>query len=131
VVKGGGWRGVTALVALVAGVAVLVASASGQDTDDAGKPEAEAPVEFTDAFLNDPENVALGKQIWSEQCTHCHGAKAYPGKAPRLRPRRYTPDFVYGRVTKGFRGMPPWEDVYDQHQRMAVVAYVLSRHFSP
>lgn len=87
--------------------------------------------EFTQAYLDDPENFDKGKEIWFEQCTHCHGFKAYPGKAPKLKPRRYKPSFVYKRVTKGFRKMPAWEEVYDQDERMAVVAYVMNKKFSP
>ena len=104
--------------------ATSVAAEDTPDTDD-------GPATFTPEFLHDPHNIALGKEVWDEQCTHCHGSKAYPGKAPKLRPSKYKPDFVYRRVTKGFRGMPPWEDVYDQEHRMAVVAYVLSKDFAP
>ncbi|HET6467362.1 MAG TPA: cytochrome c [Geminicoccaceae bacterium] len=123
--------------AMIACAAVLVANAVAQDAaapDDeetAETAEVAPPVEFTEEFLHDPEVFEVGREIWTDQCAHCHGRNAYPGKAPRLRPRTYTPDFVYQRVTKGFRGMPPWEDVYDEHERMAVVAYVMSRRFSP
>ncbi len=89
------------------------------------------PVEFTDAYLADPANFAKGKEIWFEQCTHCHGYKAYPGKAPKLKPRRYKPAFVYKRITKGFKKMPAWDEVYDEEERMAIVAYVMSKKFSP
>lgn len=92
---------------------------------------AEDKPEFTKAFLNDQANFAKGKKIWLEQCTHCHGAKSYPGKAPKLKPRRYKPGFVYRRITKGFRKMPAWNEVYDKDERMAVVAYVMSKKFSP
>ncbi|MBL4893194.1 MAG: cytochrome c [Rhizobiaceae bacterium] len=91
----------------------------------------DAPVEFTEAYLNDPANFEQGKEIWFEQCTHCHGFKAYPGKAPKLKPKRYTPAFVYRRVTKGFKKMPAWEEVYEKEELMAVVAYVKHRKFSP
>lgn len=69
--------------------------------------------------------------VWDEQCRHCHGNSAYPGKAPKLKPGAYTPDFVYDRVTYGFRAMPPWKDVYNLQQCMAVVAYIKSDSFSP
>ena len=32
---------------------------------------------------------------------------AYPGKAPKLNPGTYTPDFIFDRVTYGFGKMPP------------------------
>ncbi len=89
------------------------------------------PVPFTEEFLAAEENINAGHEIWSEQCRHCHGAKAYPGKAPKLRPHKYKPEFVYRRVTDGFRKMPPWVDVYTDEERMQIVAYVLSKKFSP
>ncbi len=92
---------------------------------------AEKPPEFTEAYLNDPANIAAGQEIWAEQCRHCHGRSSYPGKAPKLKPRRYTPKFVYDRVTDGFRKMPPWKDVYDWDERKSIVAYVKSKKFSP
>jgi len=91
----------------------------------------DAPVVFTEAFLKDKAIFKQGKEIWFEQCTHCHGYKAYPGKAPKLKPKRYTPEFVYKRVSKGFKKMPAWEEVYDKDELMAVVAYVKHRKFSP
>jgi mono/diheme cytochrome c family protein len=86
---------------------------------------------FTPEFLADPEHIAAGKDIWQGQCALCHGAKAYPGKAPKLKPKRYTPNFVYDRITNGFRMMPAWRDVYDEEERMDLVAWILSPKFSP
>lgn len=91
----------------------------------------EPPVPFTEEYLSDAANIEAGDEIWHEQCTHCHGAKAYPGKAPKLKPARYEPEFVYRRVTDGFRKMPAWEDVFTDEERMQIVAYVLSDEFSP
>ncbi len=89
------------------------------------------PVPFTEAYMADETNIAGGRAIWEEQCQHCHGKKAYPGKAPKLRPAKLKPDFVYRRVTDGFRKMPPWKDVYSDEQRMQVTSYILSAKFSP
>jgi mono/diheme cytochrome c family protein len=82
-------------------------------------------------MLAEPARVATGKAVWEEQCTHCHGRNAYPGKAPKLEPGRYSPEFIYHRVTYGFRGMPPFQEIYDEQQRIGVIAYVLSPSFSP
>ena len=117
-------RFVATLAALVAVASIWAAGAAAQDGDA-------KPAEFTEAFLNDPANVTAGGEIWVEQCRHCHGKSAYPGKAPKLKPRRYKPDFVYDRVTNGFRKMPPWKDVYNREERMRIVAYILSKEFSP
>ncbi len=86
-------------------------------------------VKFTEEFLNDPDNIALGMKIWKSHCSRCHGRAAYPGKGPKLKPGKYTPEVVYKRVTNGFRGMPPWNKVYDQKQRMSVTAYIMSKGF--
>ena len=83
------------------------------------------------SVLTDPVRIAQGKEIWDANCTYCHGTKAYPGKAPKLRPHLYKPEFVYNRVTNGFRGMPAWAEMYDPDEIADVIAYVLSRGFSP
>lgn len=86
---------------------------------------------FTTEYLVDPEVLAIGQEIWVEQCSLCHGALAYPGKAPKLKVKRYTVGFVYRRVTNGFGSMPAWNDIYDESERMAVAAYIMSNIFSP
>jgi mono/diheme cytochrome c family protein len=86
---------------------------------------------FTFAYLNNPKHIDEGRELWQQQCRHCHGASAYPGKAPKLKPRKYKPKFVYSRITNGFRKMPPWEAVYTLEQRMALVAFIKSGEFSP
>ena len=110
---------------------------------DAAAAESETPVEtrsveeviadqeFTAAFLEDPVNVEAGKEIWFAQCTHCHGFKAYPGKAPKLKPRKYKPTFVFKRTYKGFKKMPSWKDEFTIDEIRQVVAYVKSQGFAP
>lgn len=99
--------------------------------DAAGQEKPDPPPPLPKQLLADPKLIARGDAIWKEQCTHCHGSKAYPGKAPKLTPRRYTPEFVWDRVHNGFRGMPPWKDVYSPEEVIAIVAYVLSDEFWP
>jgi mono/diheme cytochrome c family protein len=89
------------------------------------------PIPFTEAYLADEANIAAGRVIWQDQCRHCHGKSAYPGKAPKLRPAKLEPDFAYRRVTDGFRKMPAWKDVYSDEERMQIVTYILSPDFSP
>lgn len=98
--------------------------------DDAAQDAAAAP-EFTEEYLSEPAHIEAGEAIWQEQCRHCHGRAAYPGKAPKLKPAGYTPEFVYDRVANGFKGMPAWKDYYDEEQIKAITAYVLSDDFSP
>ena len=86
---------------------------------------------FDKAYLSNKANIEKGRQVWQSQCRHCHGAAAYPGKAPKLNPGQLPPDFIYERVTYGFGKMPAWKDVFSEEQRKGVVAYIKSDDFSP
>ncbi|MDE0943226.1 MAG: cytochrome c [Alphaproteobacteria bacterium] len=80
-------------------------------------------------FLSDKKNIAAGKKMFRKRCARCHGPRAYPGKAPKLQPKKYKPEFVYRRITKGFRGMPSWKKRYNLKQRKSLTAYVMSKGF--
>jgi mono/diheme cytochrome c family protein len=82
-------------------------------------------------LLKNEKLIAEGNALWKEQCAHCHGSRAYPGKAPKLTPRRYKPDFVWDRIHNGFKDMPAWKELYTPEQVIAIVAYVLSDEFWP
>lgn len=99
-------------------------------TSESEEAQEEPPV-FTEAYLADQAAIDLGREVWTDQCRHCHGKSAYPGKAPKLKPRRYTADFVFDRTTNGFRKMPAWKDVYSKEERMGVTAWIMSDQFSP
>ena len=94
-------------------------------------PAQEPAPKFDKAYLSSKAAIDTGQEVWSTQCRHCHGRAAYPGKAPKLVPGGYTPEFVFDRVTNGFGKMPPWKDVFTVEQRKAVVAYIKSDAFSP
>ena len=104
-------------MALVGGALAIVGAGRAQDAT------------FTPEFMKSPQTLEMGRKVWQERCVFCHGKDAYPGKGPRLTPSKYTAEFVYDRVTNGFRGMPPWKD-YNDEQRKAVAAFVLSPEFS-
>ena len=106
-------------------------SAAAPKASTSQKQKSVPPVPFTPEFLSNETNISVGGEHWAAQCRHCHGAKAYPGKAPKLKPGKYKPDFVYRRVTDGFRKMPAWKDTYTDEERMQIVAYILSGSFSP
>jgi len=91
---------------------------------------ADDEIVFTPEFLEDVEVLAEGKKIWVKRCALCHGQRAYPGKAPKLDPSKLEIQFVYKRITKGFRGMPAWRKKYDDKQRMSITAYIMSPGFS-
>jgi mono/diheme cytochrome c family protein len=130
-------RQTTALgIALTLGVWVLAGVGAAQAPPAAPAPASSPPangpappVEFTPEFLGDPQNVQRGRAVWQARCQFCHGKSAYPGKAPKLQPYRYTPTFVYDRVANGFQGMPPWRHEFSVDELKSVVAYVLSREF--
>ncbi|MGK0230441.1 MAG: cytochrome c2 [Gammaproteobacteria bacterium] len=93
--------------------------------------EDEAIPEFTAKYMASVNAIENGGELWAKQCRHCHGSSAYPGKAPKLRPSAYKPDFVFDRITNGFRKMPAWKSVFTLEQRKELVAHILSSEFSP
>lgn len=128
----------SATLALSGWLTAAAAQTAPAQTSPAQAPPAAAAAEARDPppalapeVLKDAKVIAQGEALWQEQCAHCHGAKAYPGKAPKLEPRRYKPEFVWDRVHNGFRNMPAWKDVYTPEQEIAIVAYVLSDEFWP
>ena len=127
-----GWRQCPYILALVATM-----SFAGQQGDSASgaavtaKTAPTSSAKVTPEALDDPQRIALGQSLWQQQCRHCHGRSAYPGKAPKLKPRKYKPEFVFDRVTNGFRKMPPWKDIFSEEQRWSIVAYIMSDDFSP
>jgi mono/diheme cytochrome c family protein len=124
-------RRVLAFGVAVFAPALVMSSLWAQSSSGEAAESGEDEVVFSEAYLEDPEVLAAGREVWDGTCQHCHGRSAYPGKAPILRPGRYEADFVYDRVTYGFRKMPAWEDVLAQDERMSVAAYVASKRFSP
>lgn len=51
-------------------------------------------------------------------------------QSAKLNPSRYTPEFVYDRVTNGFRGMPPFKEQFSEQELKAVTAFIMSKTFS-
>jgi mono/diheme cytochrome c family protein len=110
-----------ALSMLLVGVALILHAPLGRAQD----------VVFTAEFMDNPDHIALGQQLWAKRCRLCHGKETYPGSAPPLQPWKYQPEFVYDRITNGFRGMPALKEEFSEAERKAIVAFVLSRKFSP
>jgi len=128
-------KSILPLLAFLAVWLVPLAPVEAQTAAPASAGKADPPPDpappLPDTVLKDTKIIATGEKLWQDQCTHCHGAKAYPGKAPKLQPRKYTPDFVWDRIHNGFRGMPPWKDIYKPDEVIALVAYILSDDFFP
>lgn len=113
-----------------AGLLAMAAMVGLAQTPPAAEADEPAPT-FAEAFMRDAKVQAAGRDVWQQQCRHCHGNSAYPGKAPKLSPGAMDPGFIFDRVTYGFKGMPPWRHVFTREQRMSVVAYIKSDNFSP
>lgn len=86
--------------------------------------------ELTEAFMADEDNIELGRTLFQKRCKFCHGKGAYPGKAPKLKPKKLSAEQVYLRVAYGFRAMPGWEHEFDDHELMSLTAYIKSPIFS-
>jgi len=128
------YRTLVALGCALAGLSApaIPAGDAAKATVVATQSAAAEPVpKFDKAFLSNPKNIAAGEQVWHAQCRHCHGSKAYPGKAPKLNPGQLKPEFIFDRVTNGFGKMPSWKAVFSYEQRKSVVAYIKSDDFSP
>jgi mono/diheme cytochrome c family protein len=107
------------------------AQAPADSTAAAPTEPRDPPPPLPAGVLKDEKRIAEGNALWKEQCAHCHGSRAYPGKAPKLTPRRYKPEFVWDRIHNGFKDMPAWKELYTPEQVIALVAYVLSDEFWP
>lgn len=92
---------------------------------------AEPMPKFDAAYMKSAANIKAGQAVWVQQCRHCHGNSAYPGKAPKLNPAAMDAEHIFDRVTYGFRQMPAWKDVFSIEQRKSVVAYIKSSEFTP
>jgi mono/diheme cytochrome c family protein len=123
-------RAVANAAALIAASLALAASVVQSQTAPQTEPDEPVPT-FPAEFMRDAKVLADGQSVWQQQCRHCHGSSAYPGKAPKLSPGRLDPEFIFDRVTYGFKGMPSWRNAFTREQRLAVVAYIKSDVFSP
>ena len=84
------------------------------------------PVAAEETFK--PEQIAAGAEIYSVNCSPCHGARMLdPGAAFNL--RKFPPDqkerFVNS-VTRGKNQMPPWGDFFKPEQLDQLWAYVMA-----
>ena len=110
---------------LVLALALAVIIASG---NPAGSNAQE--LEFPEEFMTDMTVIREGRDLFQRQCGHCHGSRAYPGKAPRLRPDRYDADFVFWVIQGGYGNMPSMGEIFDDEETKKIVAWVKSNIFS-
>ncbi|MGI9418095.1 MAG: c-type cytochrome [Geminicoccaceae bacterium] len=113
-------RMLTLLVATAVGFAAILPFGASMADED----------ELTEEFMANEENIELGRTLFQKRCKFCHGKGAYPGKAPKLKPKKMSAEQVYLRISYGFRAMPGWEHEFDDHERMSLTAYIKSPVFS-
>jgi mono/diheme cytochrome c family protein len=87
-----------------------------------------ASAEAGDAPSFTPEQIAAGAEIYSDNCSPCHGARMLDaGSAFNL--RNFPPDqrerFINS-VTRGKGQMPPWGDFFKPEQLEQLWAYVVA-----
>jgi heme/copper-type cytochrome/quinol oxidase subunit 2/cytochrome c5 len=74
-----------------------------------------------------PADAAAGKEVFSEECSVCHGATGHGGNGgPDLRtmPLAKTQEGAEQQVTNGGGGMPPFKGVLSEEEIANVAAYV-------
>lgn len=77
--------------------------------------------------LGDPAKVEAGSRLFRANCTHyCHNPEGRAARAPALRGRELSPEFIYQRIAKGVAPMPAYETVLSSEQIWTLVAYIES-----
>jgi len=77
--------------------------------------------------LQDPAIFEAGARVFSQNCTHdCHGKDGRVARAPSLRGRDLSIDYLYERITKGAPPMPAYGTVLSQDDLWKVIAYLRS-----
>ena len=89
---------------------------------------ASAPAATEEAQGFPKEQIAAGAELYSVNCSPCHGARMQdPSAAFNL--RKFPPDqrdrFVSS-VTRGKNQMPPWGDFFKPDQIEALWAYIMA-----
>lgn len=76
------------------------------------------------------DEVAVGERIFARSCAigYCHGSGGAAGRAPRIRGRSFTPEYLLKVTRDGIPGtaMPAWQGRLSEEEIRAVVAYMLS-----
>ena len=77
--------------------------------------------------LGDPAKVEAGSRLFRANCTHyCHNPEGRAARAPALRGRELSPEFIYQRIAKGAAPMPAYETVLSSEQIWTLVGYIES-----
>ena len=107
-----------------------MAAAAAADAKRKAAQPAGASAEQLAAMTKDASVLALGKQVFGQNCAACHRADAGGQIGPNLTDDYWLHggalDQIHKTVTDGVleKGMPPWSKVLKPNQLDAVVAYV-------
>ena len=107
----------------------IAAAASADAKRKAAQPAGASGEQLT-AMTKDASVVALGKQVFGQNCAACHRADAGGQIGPNLADDYWlhggTLEQIHKTVADGVleKGMPPWGKVLKPNQLDAVVAYV-------
>jgi cytochrome c oxidase cbb3-type subunit III len=107
----------------------IAAAASADAKRKAAQPAGASGEQLT-AMTKDASVVALGKQVFGQNCAACHRADAGGQIGPNLADDYWlhggTLEQIHKTVVDGVleKGMPPWGKVLKPNQLDAVVAYV-------
>lgn len=105
-------------------VAIVRAQGMRQPSADVSKPP------FP---LDDPKAIEEGAHRFSASCTgYCHGREGRVSRAPKLRGKKYDPNFLYARISGGSPSgasglvMPAFASTLPPEEIWKLVAYVMS-----
>ena len=107
-----------------------MAAAAAADAKRKAAQPAGASAEQLAAMTKDASVLALGKQVFGQNCAACHRADAGGQIGPNITDDYWLHggalDQIHKTVTDGVleKGMPPWSKVLKPNQLDAVVAYV-------
>jgi cytochrome c55X len=118
-----GWAAACAALAMLSMAFAFAQRATAQQNADSVQVKA-------DQAESDPAKVDLGKAIFAERCSHCHGPNMVNSGTITPDLRRFPDDhdrFV-STVKQGKNNrMPPWGDVLNDKDIADLWAYVSSR----
>jgi mono/diheme cytochrome c family protein len=121
--------------AVVTGLIVSVASASGRRAESAARAQGAAAASVLDGVYTEAQ-AARGMELYDKQCTLCHGEKLDGGIAPGLTGDDFTSEWVtqtVGDMVEKMRQTMPADDPgkLTPAQATDIAAYILSKNKYP
>lgn len=129
-------------MALIVGASIFLVTFSFGSLSAQEKPKgkewkvSEADAKIKSSVKSDDATIAAGKDIWSQQCKSCHGAKGLGDGAKAEKLEISCGDFsskdiqslsdgaLYWKITEGRKPMPSFKEKLSDTERWQVVAYM-------